>query len=127
MSLFAKEVITKKTSESKESIITKLLSLDDYVAKTEIKNVIGMSVYDLVAFHLSSRETKQALMKYVQMKTYEKGANILSGDYMLYLGAWIRINGISHDRGSRNEAVTALGGLPSESEKDKKIIGQFFD
>jgi hypothetical protein len=129
LSLFSKEVLSFKKSEGKESIINKLLDLADYEAKTEIANVVGMSVYDLVAFHLATKKTKEELLaKCALWKAPNAGDTrpILLGDYLLFLGARIRINGISHDRGSRREAVSALGFIPTQAENDKKVIDQFF-
>jgi hypothetical protein len=129
MSLFAKDVLSHSKGQSKENIIESLLDLKNYQAKTEIFNVLGMSAYDLVTFHLSTDAEKQKLLEFVQLRTKPIDGTVPYigiGEYLYFLGGMVRINAISNRRGSRIEAVNALGFIPTQGEKDQKMIDNFF-
>jgi len=107
--------------ETTSSIIKHFLG-DNVDTKTEIENPIGMSFFDLVALYCGTEEEQQMILErgLEAFKESKKGKTPSPTDYLLFFGDRVRVNFVSNQRKSRDEAVQVALGAKVEEEKRMK-------
>lgn len=137
MSFFNREggLVTRKPQESKESLIKHLLNKEEIETKTEIPNILNMSIADVIAFYYGTQEQQHRQvndMKKILGVPARKGKDgedleeISSGDVIGFLLFRYRVNAVNHGRGSRIEAMGALQSAEMEEQKQSRLFRGMF-
>ena len=125
MSLFVNDTLKAVKKDTKEYLTNQLLIPTNVYTATRIHKVVAFSVYNLLTLHFSNKQGQMVLLKIPESARANK--KIRLGDYFKFLGERVQINAVSEDGKSRNEAVTAMGGLISEDAKQQKVLTSFFN